>query len=645
MASSEAASSPGFRIEDSLADEAVKSAKVSDLASAYDIWALGIVIVIGGQYYGWNAALASGFGYYATAQILMGLAYLCYIFCVAEVVGAIAFSGGSYGLSRVVLGFYPGFIVGCMELIEYTVYTSVSVVFIGQLITDSLGCSPNFQPLIWVIFYAVSLSIWIRGGRFAWNFIIVLALVSLLPIVVYCLGSLPSTDFAKYATLRKSTRSSDSVNWFSNDFASAFIAILPLTTWAYGGIESLALVTSVTKDPKRSMPKGMISCMVTLFISSVTLLFIVSSMPPGLEVSAALPYPLNAGYLLMFNMSDAASTWLIFPAQVAMAFGFILPYGKLLQSLADSNLTPSFLGLRFQRSNNKAMILGSLLGFLFCVLAFLDPKVDAALQNVCILSATMTYFAQLIGFCLLRTRYSTVEREYRSPLGIPGAIFAGLFFLLLNISIIGGFQQDDGLAAFIVVVLIAIFSVFYFGFAQKSQTLSPEEHKSIFRFNVMNFNRRRNRLVRHIKSKWDISALISRIPSVHQAYARISSEIVHHSTSDIPLSPVQTLKADVSGNLNTAKDVNSRRSRGLDSTTTWESTYDPSVPVTNDIDFAIVKSITHIANSIKSNKTVFPVVATPAFTEPVATRSDRTVIDYEAQILDDSVRDFVAECE
>ena len=39
-----------------------------------DIWALGITIVIGGQYFNWNDGLSAGFGSYAIATLLIGTA-------------------------------------------------------------------------------------------------------------------------------------------------------------------------------------------------------------------------------------------------------------------------------------------------------------------------------------------------------------------------------------------------------------------------------------------------------------------------------------------------------------------------------------------------------------------------------------------
>lgn len=60
---------------------------------AIDIWALGITIVIGGQYFNWNRGLAAGFGTFCVATFLIGVAYICLCFCTSELASALPFAG------------------------------------------------------------------------------------------------------------------------------------------------------------------------------------------------------------------------------------------------------------------------------------------------------------------------------------------------------------------------------------------------------------------------------------------------------------------------------------------------------------------------------------------------------------------------
>ncbi len=62
------------------------------LNTAY-LWSLGISIVIGGQFVGWNEALQAGFGSALIGTGLIGTAYCCLICCMAEISSAIPFGG------------------------------------------------------------------------------------------------------------------------------------------------------------------------------------------------------------------------------------------------------------------------------------------------------------------------------------------------------------------------------------------------------------------------------------------------------------------------------------------------------------------------------------------------------------------------
>ena len=102
------------------------------LFNVFDISAFAVTIVIGGQYYNFNTFFQFGFGYFAIAQVMMAVAYIIYVLCIAEIVSAFPFSGGGYGLARVVQGFYVGFLVGIFESLEYIIYTALSALYIAQ---------------------------------------------------------------------------------------------------------------------------------------------------------------------------------------------------------------------------------------------------------------------------------------------------------------------------------------------------------------------------------------------------------------------------------------------------------------------------------------------------------------------------------
>ena len=96
--------------------------------TGFHLWCLGIVIVIGGQYFSWNFALIAGFSSCCISMFIVGTGYLALCSCTSELTSALPFAGGAYGLARCSLGFYAGFMVGCGEALEYITYTAISAV-------------------------------------------------------------------------------------------------------------------------------------------------------------------------------------------------------------------------------------------------------------------------------------------------------------------------------------------------------------------------------------------------------------------------------------------------------------------------------------------------------------------------------------
>jgi amino acid transporter len=218
-----------------------------------EVWALGLSIVIGGQYFSWNAGLSAGFGSFAISTLLIGSAYICLCLCNAEVSSALPFAGGAYGLARVSLGLYPGFLIGCCEAIEYIYYVASSAIVLAKMIV-SITHSPDIMtPVYSLLFYISALLIHIYGGIWFWRTSTVLGVVSLLIIVIYCFGSLPWVDFLANApassttgyTTTTSTNGGNSASasdaaWFIGGFSS-FLSVMPLACWFYVGVESLNL--------------------------------------------------------------------------------------------------------------------------------------------------------------------------------------------------------------------------------------------------------------------------------------------------------------------------------------------------------------------------------------------------------------------
>ena len=252
-----------------------------------DVWALGITIVIGGQYFSWNAGLTAGFGSYCIGSVLIGFAYLCLCLCTSELSSALPFAGGAYGLARCTLGFYAGFIIGCCETVEYILYVAASAVTLGSIVASIIPEIADYQPIVWLLFYLSALVIHIYGGINFWRFNLIMALISLFVVILYCLGSLKFVDFSHNAV------SSDGA-WFVGGFDN-FLKELPVAAWFFVGVEALNMACDDVELPRINIPYGQISCVLTLNATAIMVLFVSCSLPGGVDNLASALAPLNTG--------------------------------------------------------------------------------------------------------------------------------------------------------------------------------------------------------------------------------------------------------------------------------------------------------------------------------------------------------------
>ncbi|RLN32339.1 hypothetical protein BBJ28_00022510, partial [Nothophytophthora sp. Chile5] len=284
----------------------------------WDIYFLGITIVIGGQYFCWNTGISAGLYSFLIGYFLVGFAYVALCCCTAEITGALPFAGGAYGLARCTLGFYPAYMIGCCEALEYIAYVSTSTISFIDLIVNSIPALAPYRPLLWAVFYVTALLIHLNGSHTFWRFNLGIGVLSLAIVVLYCLGSLPFVSFSDYAV--------DSNLEFVDGF-QGFMKALPLAAWFFVGVEALSLASDQVDQPKKIIPVAQVSCVATLFVTGLAVFLVTVSLPPGLASLPSELVPFNHGFTRLFKISREAATVLSLPATYATAFGFMWCYG------------------------------------------------------------------------------------------------------------------------------------------------------------------------------------------------------------------------------------------------------------------------------------------------------------------------------
>ena len=95
-----------------------------------------------------------------------------------------------------------------------------------------------------------------------------------------------------------------------------------------------------------------------------------------------------------------------------------------------------------------------------------------------VFGAVLSYGLQMVSFVLLRRRLPSVERPYRSPLGIPGAVLA---LLISALTLFALFASDPVYQRVVIgaAVWYAAGLVYFAAYGRHQLVLSPEESFAI----------------------------------------------------------------------------------------------------------------------------------------------------------------------
>ncbi len=127
-----------------------------------------------------------------------------------------------------------------------------------------------------------------------------LAVVSLLLLLIYCFGSLMAVD-----SIYQKTDISAS--------ASGFLKALPLGAWFFVGIESLNMAAGDVLSPKVVLPRGQMSCVLTLVVTALFVFFVSSALPQTTNADGSFELViLNPGMCYEFVFSHEAIVYPFF---------------------------------------------------------------------------------------------------------------------------------------------------------------------------------------------------------------------------------------------------------------------------------------------------------------------------------------------
>lgn len=387
------------------------------------IWALGVGIVLVGEFMGWNLAVQKGGSLGAIiACWVMALMYISLVMMNLEIGSVLPEAGGQYAMAKYLLGPLAAFNVGLMIVFEYVMLEAADIVVVGALLQN---INPHIQSLPYVVLTIMILTyINYRGAHGALTINFVLTAIAFITVIILVVSS----------NFYSPSNSLINLSGLTNGLPYGLIGILgalQFGCWFFLGIEGTVLATEECRSVGRALPIGTIAGMVTLLIGGTAAWFVCSGLVEAGILSGSL-YPLyDAACMIGKPFVVIALLVGTLLACIASANGCINDGSRALYAMGRDTLLPGFFAVLHPKYKTpyRAILFLLPIAMAFGFAGILDQTVTFS-----ILSALLTYILTAVMMIKFRRMYpkDSLHRGYIAPLyPLPVIIVLVLAFAAL----------------------------------------------------------------------------------------------------------------------------------------------------------------------------------------------------------------------
>ncbi len=430
-----------------------------------NLWAIAVGLVISGTYFGWNFGLKDG-GYIGMliATLLMGLMYLCMVLSLAELSVMMPHAGGPYAFARRAFGPLGGFLTGIGVIMEYFFATPVVAIGVGGYVNFLW---PAVDPIVSaLVIYAFFLVLHIWGIKEYAVFETIIVFIALgLVIAMYVVG-IPEITKEKLFPFEELIP----LGGFKGVWAC-----LPYAMWLFLAIEMLPMLAEECRDPKKDMPRGLVSGMITLLLMSTITLTVAAGMGGADYISTspnvlpdAVAIAFGKDYWLVKLLSSIGLLGLL-----ASFSGVILAFSRQIFALSRAGYIPKFFSNLHpkRRTPHWALLLPSALGFALVMIFGADQLILIATFG-----ALSSYLLMSLSCIVLRIKEPNTMREWKVPL-YP--ITPAIAVIFSGITLFSSIFADLPFF-FVSVGLFALAVIWYYVYSKKHiNPNAPEERLAL----------------------------------------------------------------------------------------------------------------------------------------------------------------------
>jgi ethanolamine permease len=406
----------------------------------------------------------------------MAIMYTCMVLGLAELSSALPVAGAGYGFARRALGPLGGFATGTAILIEYAVAPAAIVIFIGGYV-EALGLFglTNSWP-VYLVAYAIFVGIHLRGVGEALKVMFAITAVAVVGLVIFSVAMIPEFDADRLFDIVPNDAAGAS-DFIPFGYAGV-LAALVYGIWFFLAIEGVPLAAEEARDPRRDMPKGIISAMLVLLVFAALMLLLAPG-GAGSSLMAESVNPLPEALREAYGPDSLAAdivNYLGLAGRVASFFSIIFAYSRQLFALSRAGYLPRMLSTTGKRHTPwVALIVPGTIGFLLAALvsAAVGPDLAGArMIQIAVFGATVSYILMTLSHIVLRRREPDLERPYRTPGGVATT---GVAFVLACAALVAVFQVDVTAALITLGVFVAFLAYFWFYSRHHLVGVAPEE--------------------------------------------------------------------------------------------------------------------------------------------------------------------------
>lgn len=454
----------------------------------------GFFLAFGSQFSLWQGILSLSFG-----EVILMFSYVIImiflvIFSISEITSILPFTGGSYSFIRVSLGPFWGFMGGLIEYYQCTIFAIITAETISNNTMEAFEVeNPFIEVLIWVLLFLIG--VFILNTK--WN--IKLSLSLLFGFLSFALWMI--TFFGMTCTLKPAIDIHD-VKFIHS--SSNILGHIVDPFWFFIPLSVVPIYCSRIKNPKKSVPKLLISsCAIFSIVSILTLLMIYIYFPdfvPGHFVATALPL-IDVFRLRFYKDSEFHMfNFITYAPSLFILYSFMLIHANNATALASSGFIPSIFG---PKENGDPKLITYILNVIVYIL-FLCIQYDNKefLDRSFLLLSFGTYFiysVQMAACYVFYFKFSSLKREYKSPLGIYSS-FGGTLLCFIAAILCLAFNDESVFVLIAFSTLFAIGVIVYTFYSRHTQKFSEMEQKTLFAAYVINANQMKNNKKRKTKN-------------------------------------------------------------------------------------------------------------------------------------------------